>query len=159
MCNETYATILYITGSTVLIVASSLVAGPLYTYGIYHDSDAYRSCNIGNALAFASYVTLGGLIMCISGHCYMYYANMNKLYKTRYFTLVDAVLTLCCLAMGAGYSGALYPENNTHIKCLLGNVASWVMIIIFVLVATLRSYYKAKPLLNPDEESPRYASV
>jgi hypothetical protein len=157
MCKETYSTITQIIRCSLLILVGVLLAGPIYTDMIYRDLDTYIKCNIGNALALATYLAIGGLIMCMSGFCYVCYSNFNKLYKTRYFSTVDAVLTLCCLAMGAGFAGGIYSEFY-YTRCLIGNIMSWVTLIFITLCVVIKNYYNSRPLLSTGD-SPTYTSV
>ena len=132
MCYEVSASLLKITLTHIATILAVILAGPAYNYAVYQDNTTAEHCLIGNALAFATYLGLGSLVACITGYCYMICKNSAQTRRTRFFNLSDIIISLCSLGMGAGYAGAIYPENSTNFKCLVGNALSWVTMLLIV---------------------------
>ena len=135
-----YSSIYQITCNILAIIGCVLLSGPFYTYIIFNNSDVCPKCLAGNALAFASYIFIGGLAICSRGKCYIFYRTNTARYSVKYFMPIDIVLALFTLTMGAVYADGLY-DKDTHYKCLAGNAVSWATLIVITIWIHARKYY------------------
>lgn len=137
-----------------------LFSGYVYTGLIYHDQEVVDHCAIGNVLAFVTYFILGAFIICVLGKCGELWRDINVSRTRTLFSMSDLFTSLCCFAMGAGYAGGIYPDNNTYNKCIIGNTLGWVSYGVLLTLITLRAYY-VKRRAEADRISvvPTYAAV
>ena len=118
-----------------------LVGGYVYTGLIYQDQDLVNHCILGNCLAFNTYVVLGAFVICVLGKCGELWRDLNVSRTRPLYRMSDLFTSLCCFAMGAGYAGGIYPDNNTYNKCMFGNILGWVSYGLFLMLITIRAYY------------------
>ena len=135
-----YSSIYQITRNILVIIGCVLLSGPFYTYIIFNDGNAGSKCLAGNTLAFATYIFIGCLVICVSGKCHIFYRTNTARYSAKYFMPIDIMLALFTLTIGAVYADGLY-DKDTHYKCLAGNAVSWATLIVITIWIHARKYY------------------